>query len=59
MRQLYKPKQLEIYSKVRDVDLVQSSDSNTFTEVRSDLTAVLYDETKIAQVNAPLGRFGS
>lgn len=42
-----------MYLKVRDVDLVQTADSGTFKEPRSDLTAVLYDGTKIAQVNAP------
>lgn len=51
IRSLYKSKQM--YLKVCDVDLVQTANSGTFEEPRSDLTAVLYDETKIAQVNAP------
>lgn len=38
---------------------MQTADSNTFKEPKLDLTAVLYDKTEIAQVNAPVGRFGS
>lgn len=51
IRSLYKYKKM--YLKVRDVDLMQTADSGTLKEPKSDLTAVLYDETEIAQVNAP------